>query len=102
METRRWSPLWIRTDPRRWKDELPPPLGRRVRVLPVERERQYDTAKSSRKIVLVLALHEVQMPCETLDDRTRQDGWPILLTPPAPDHNLPPLEIDVFHAQLQT
>jgi hypothetical protein len=41
------------------------------------------------------------MARQRLDTRSWQDSWPVLLTLPAPDHNLPPLQIDVFHAELE-
>jgi hypothetical protein len=36
-----------------------------------------------------------------LDDSSRQYGRPVLLTFSASNHNLPPLQIDVLHAELQ-
>ena len=38
---------------------------------------------------------------QRLDDSSRQYGRPILLTFSTSDHNLPPVQIDVFDAELQ-
>ncbi len=102
MKARWWPPSRIRTHPRRRKDELPPPLGGRVRVFAVERERQHDSPKAARQILLVLPPDRFEMVRQRFDGRGRQNGRPILLTLAAPNDNLPPLEIEVFHAQFQT
>src|SRR4029453_17573442 len=41
------------------------------------------------------------MPGQRLDDDGWQYGWPVLLALAASNHNLPPLQIDVLHAELQ-
>ena len=46
-------------------------------------------------------LDRFEMALEGFDGGRRQNGWPILLTLAAPNDNLPPLEIDVFHAKLK-
>jgi len=70
-------------------------------VLAVERERQHDPAESAREIRLVLPFDGVEVARQRLDDHGRQHGRPVLLAFAAPNHNLPPFPIEVFHAQLQ-
>jgi hypothetical protein len=41
------------------------------------------------------------MPCERLDDSSWQHRWPVLLALAAPDHNLPPLGVDVLHPEFE-
>ena len=69
VEPGRRSPSRIHTHPRGGKDELPGPLGRRVWVLAVERERQDDAAESSREIGPVLPFDSLQMSNQRLNDR---------------------------------
>src|SRR5215510_11758455 len=101
MKPRRWPPSRIRTHPRRGKDELPPPFDGCVRVFPVERERQHDPSQPSCEIGLVLSLHKLEMANQRLDDGDWQYGRPVLLAFAASNHNLPPLQIDVLHAEFQ-
>jgi hypothetical protein len=41
------------------------------------------------------------MARQRLDNDGRQDGWPVLLALAAPDHNLPPLQIEIFRSELE-
>jgi len=41
------------------------------------------------------------MASQRLDNCGWQYGWPVLLALAASNHNLPPLQIDVLHAELQ-
>jgi hypothetical protein len=49
----RWPPFLIAADPPRWKDELPRPFCRRIRVLSTQRVGQDGAAKACREIARV-------------------------------------------------
>jgi hypothetical protein len=57
MKARRRPPSWIGADARGGKDELPAPLGGRVRILAVERERQ-----DGRPVLLVFSAANDNLP----------------------------------------
>ena len=49
----------------------------------------------------MLSLHGLEVASQRLDNGGWQYGWPILLALAASNHDLPPLPIDVLHAELQ-
>ena len=78
----RWPPVsGIPADPSRRKHELPPPLGRRVGKLAVQRERQDDPSEPARQIPLMQAAHVGQVPRQGLPRRYGQHRHPILSNP---------------------
>lgn len=69
VEARWRSPARVATDPRRREHELPCPLGRRMRVLPIERERQDGPPESTGEITCVVPLDVLQVANQPRDHR---------------------------------
>ena len=102
MKARRWTPPRIATDPRGRKHKLPGPVRGGVRILPIQRKRQYDPPESVGKISLMLSFHLPQVSLESILDGNRQHRPPILLSLASPNDNFMPVEVDVLHSQLET
>jgi hypothetical protein len=101
VEPRRRAPLRITTNAPGRKDKLPTPLSWRVRLLPLERSREYHSAKPLGEVGVMLTPDAVKMLSQTVDDRIRQHHAAILLALPAANHDFAPVEIDVLHTKLQ-
>lgn len=93
-----WPPPRVPTDSGGRKHELPAPLPGGVRILPIERERQHDRAETDGKVLVVLALHSLQMLRESWLGGEWQDGAAVLLTLAPPHHDLVAFEIKIFDA----
>ena len=92
----------ITTDARRREYELPAPRARRLGILAIKRLGQDHSSEPVCEIPLMLPLDVSQVHPESLLDGHRQHRQPIFLAF-APSHDdLMPIEVQVFHAKLQT
>ena len=67
----------------------------------MERVGQHHTTKAFSKVSLVHPLNLGQVRAQRIDHRPRQHRRPVLLPLTPPHRNLPAIEIDVLHPQLQ-
>jgi hypothetical protein len=72
-----------------------------MRVLPLKRGGKRRTHVTGGEIVLVNLLYLYQMDGESVPPAVGQDRHPVFLPFTVVDLNLPPVEIDVLHPELQ-
>jgi hypothetical protein len=82
-------------EPGRRKHPLPPPLSAGHRVLGGQRSRELDRSVTGRKIVIVQAMHDLEMDAQRSFERAGKHGHsiPIPLATSHPDFVRPKIEI---------
>ena len=79
MKPRQWPESRIAADASRRKYELPAPLGRSVRKLLFERERQHNAAESVRQIGLMTGVDLLEVLAPPIAHEIRQDHATVVL-----------------------
>ncbi len=92
----------IAADPASRKHKLPPPLGRRIRELAIQRERQDDSPESFGQITLMNTPHVLQVLRQRLPRSRGQHRHPILATLPLPHDDLIAIEVEILDAHVDT
>jgi hypothetical protein len=99
----RWpAPAGIGADPGGRKHELPAPVRRGLRILPVERERKHDATETSTKVRIVLTPDGGQVRHQALLCHRGQHGCPVLLPFASANNDLIAREVEIFDAKFQT
>src|SRR5258705_646398 len=102
MKSRRWPETRIAADASCGKDELPAPLGRRVRELSFERRRHNHAAEPLGQISLVTGANFLEVLPQLIVYQLRQHDAAVLLPLAATDGHLTALEIEILDPQLET
>src|SRR3990172_6954693 len=82
-----------------WKDPLPPPVGRRVGILPVQGSRHLNTSPAFGQVTLMDRLDLLEVLLKWRLERVGKHGNPVFRALAVADENLVARELNILNPQ---